>query len=112
MNSCHIHTKFFDDDCTECKKEYTELKGLDRTNMNDYKSNDNSNNSNNSNKKHQQLDKEYRDFTEERAKRLYTDLLLQFLKNSKYSEVEASEKARSIIRKQCRLRNMQFWPWL
>jgi hypothetical protein len=72
-------------------------------NMNDYKSNNN---------KHQQLDKGYREFTKERAKRLYTDLLLQFLKNSKYNEVEASEKARSIIRKQCRLRNMQFWPWI
>jgi hypothetical protein len=86
MNTCGIHTKFFEDACTECKKEYAELKG--------------------------QLDKGYREFTEERAKRLYTDLLLQFLKNSKYNEVEASEKAKSIIRKQCRLRNMQFWPWL
>jgi hypothetical protein len=109
MNTCSIHTKFFDDACTECKKEYAELKGLHGINMNDYKSNNNSNN----NKKHQQqLDKEYKEFTEERAKRLYTDLLLQFLRNSKYNEVEASEKARSIIRKQCRLRNMQFWPWL
>jgi hypothetical protein len=105
MNTCGIHTKFFDDACTECKKEYAELKGVHRINMNDYKSNNN-------NTKHQQLDKEYREFTEERAKRLYTDLLLQFLKNSKYNEVEASEKAKYIIRKQCRLRNMQFWPWL
>jgi hypothetical protein len=29
MNTCGIHTKFFDDACTECKKEYAELKGIE-----------------------------------------------------------------------------------
>jgi hypothetical protein len=56
--------------------------------------------------------KKYKEFTEERAKRLYEDLLLQFLSSSNYNEFEASEKARSIIRKQCQLRNMPSWSWL
>jgi hypothetical protein len=113
MRTCFFHTKFFDDTCTECRKEYAELKGLHEVNnTNDLKA-VNNNTTNNSNKMHQQeLAKEYKEFTEERAKRLYKDLLLQFLRSSKYNEVEASEKARSIIRKQCQLRNMPFWSWL
>ena len=45
-------------------------------------------------KKHQQQEqpREYKEFTEERAKSLYKDLLLQFLRSSKYNENEASEK--------------------
>jgi hypothetical protein len=114
MTTCCIHTKFFDDTCTECRKEYAELKGLHEiNNMNDYKPDDNNNNNTSDNKMHQQeLTKKYKEFTEERAKRLYKDLLLQFLGSSNYNEVEASEKARSIIRKQCQLRNMPFWSWL
>jgi hypothetical protein len=42
---------------------------------------------------------------------LYGDLILQFLK-SNYNEIEAAEKARSIIRKQCNLRNMPYWSWI
>src|SRR5919197_4642325 len=105
---CSIHTKFFDDTCIECRKEYAELKGLHEIKMNDKKPGNNTSN----NKKHQQAEKEYKEFTEERAKRLYKDLLLQFLRSNKYDEVEASEKARSIIRKQCKLRNLPFWSWL
>jgi hypothetical protein len=116
MTTCCIHTKFFDDTCTECRKEYAELKGLHEINsINDYKPDNNNNNSNNisDNKTHQQeLTKKYKEFTEERAKRLYEDLLLQFLSTSNYNEFEASEKARSIIRKQCQLRNMPSWSWL
>jgi hypothetical protein len=114
MTTCCIHTKFFDDTCTECRKEYAELKGLHEiNNMNDYKPDNNNNNNISDNKTHQQeLTKKYKEFTEERAKRLYKDLLLQFLRSSNYTEVEASEKARSIIRKQCQLRNIPFWSWL
>jgi hypothetical protein len=108
---CSIHTKFFDETCTECKKEYAELKGLDEINTEDYKADNNAINNNN-NKNQQQPAKEYKEFTEERAKILYRDLLLQFLKSSKYNEVESSEKAKSIIRKQCKLRNIPFWSWL
>jgi alpha-D-ribose 1-methylphosphonate 5-triphosphate diphosphatase PhnM len=104
--TCSIHTKFFDDTCTECKKEYAELKGLHKIDLDDDKPN--------KDKKHQQQEqpREYKEFTEERAKSLYNDLLLQFLRSSKFNENEASEKAKSIIRKQCKLRNIPFWSWL
>ena len=46
------------------------------------------------------LEKKYKEFSEERAKKLYEDLLLQFLR-SNYNEIDASEKVRSVIRKQC-----------
>ena len=131
MTVCCIHKNFFDDTCTECRKEYADLKGLHEIN-NDDNDNDNttrnykpaatSNGVSGNHKKMQQpqqdqeqqkeLSKNHKEFTEERAKRLYEDLLLQFLKSSKYNEFEASQKARSIIRKQCVLRNMPFWPWL
>ena len=57
-----------------------------------------------------QENKKYKEFTEERAKKLYEDLMLQYLKGSA-SEVEADSKAKAIIRKQCSIRGMPFWPW-
>jgi hypothetical protein len=127
MTVCCVHKNFFDDTCIECRKEYAELKGLHEINNNDdgnnttrnYKPANSSNNSISGNNKkieqqqqQQELSKYYKEFTEERAKRLYEDLLLQFLRSGKCNEFEAAEKARSIIRKQCLLRNMPFWPWL
>jgi hypothetical protein len=130
MTVCCIHKDFFDDTCTECRKEYAELKGLHEITNNDndnntttnYKPATTSNGVSGNHKKIQEqqqeqeqqkeLSKYYKEFTEERAKRLYEDLLLQFLRSGKYNEFEASQKARSIIRKQCLLRNMTFWPWL
>ena len=121
MTVCCIHKNFFDDTCTECRKEYAELKGLHEINNTDNDNNTTrpattSNNVNGNHKEIQEQQKElskyYKEFTEERAKRLYEDLLLQFLRSRRYNEFEASQKARSIIRKQCLLRNMPFWPWL
>jgi hypothetical protein len=113
MTICCIHTDYFDDTCTECRKEYAELKGLHKiNNTSDYKRANSNSVSNNNMQQQQELSKHYKEFTEERAKRLYEDLLLQFLRSKRYSEIEASQKARSIIRKQCLLRNMPFWSWL
>jgi|SRR5919198_181062 hypothetical protein len=113
MTICDIHRNFFDDACTVCRKEYAELKGLHEiNNTSDYEHANSKSISNNKIQHRQGLPKYYKDFTEERAKRLYEDLILQFLRSNKYSEVEASQKARSIIRKQCLLRNMPFWSWL
>lgn len=55
-------------------------------------------------------EKKYKEFTEERAKKLYEDLMLQYLKSGA-SEVDADRKAKAIIRKQCSIRGMPFWPW-
>ncbi len=58
-----------------------------------------------------QENKKYKEFTEERAKKLYEELLLQYLKNG-IGENEAAKKAKAIIRKQCSIRGMPFWPWV
>jgi hypothetical protein len=88
---CTIHTEFFEDSCSACKQEYMELKCIDEVGVT-------------SNKK-------YKEFTEERAKKLYEELLLQYLRSGA-SEVEADQKAKAIIKKQCNLRKMPFWSWL
>jgi hypothetical protein len=115
MTICCIHTDFFDDTCTECRKEYAELKGLRNVNnTSGYKlaSSKSARNNKMQQEQEHELPKNYKEFTEERAKRLYEDLLVQFLRSEKYSEIEASQKARSIIRKQCLLRHIPFWSWL
>jgi len=99
-----VHTRFFDDNCSECKREYNEMKGIsDLTN---------STGENTQNKKRSVSSTiKYKEFTEERAKKLYEELLLQYLKGSS-SENEAAEKARNIIRKQCSIRGIPFWSWI
>ena len=104
MTSCSIHTDFFDDSCDVCKKEYSELKGLNTSDTNNSQSSYNKD-------KNQDNNKKYKEFTEERAKQLYEDLLLQYLKSSS-NEIEAAEKAKGIIRKQCKIRDIQLWPWV
>jgi hypothetical protein len=104
MTSCSIHTDFFDDSCDVCKKEYSELKGLTTSDANNSQSSYNKD-------KNQDNNKKYKEFTEERAKQLYEDLLLQYLKSSS-NEIEAAEKAKGIIRKQCKIRDIQLWPWV
>jgi hypothetical protein len=55
--------------------------------------------------------KKYKEFTEERAKNLYEQLMLQFMKSGA-SEVDSDRKAKAIIRKQCTIRGIQLWPWI
>jgi hypothetical protein len=55
--------------------------------------------------------KKYKDFTEDRAKTLYEELMLQYLKSG-INEIEADKKAKAIIKKQCSIRGMPFWRWL
>jgi hypothetical protein len=53
----------------------------------------------------------YKEFTEERAKKLYGELLIQYLKKGS-DEIESSERAKNIIRKQCGMRGMSLWDWV
>ncbi len=55
--------------------------------------------------------KKYKELTEERAKRLYEELMLQYLRTGQ-NEMEADKKAKAVIRKQCNIRQMSFWSWL
>lgn len=53
----------------------------------------------------------YKEFTEERAKKLFEQLILQYL-GKEFDEQEAVERARAIIRKQCIVRGIKIWPWV
>ena len=99
MVSCPEHVLFFDRNCVICKREYFTLKGLEQNDSNI--SSIITMNSTSQN---------YKEFTEDKAKKLYEKLLIYYLKNN--SEVDSSLKAKSIIRKQCRIRNIIPWNWL
>jgi hypothetical protein len=110
LTTCSIHTKFFDDLCPECRKEYHELKGLNVANSKSHIINPDDD-AIYDNDRLQSKDRKYKEFSEERAKKLYGELLVQYL-NKSCNEEEAAEKARAIIRKQCRLRDIPFWSWI
>ena len=105
MYPCNIHKNFFDENCHDCKLEYAELKGLDQSmTQDDERAKKISNKSSG--------EKVYKEFSEERAKKLYEELLVQFLRTKSVNEVEAARRARQIIRKQCVIRGIQIWSWL
>ena len=56
-------------------------------------------------------DKKYKEFTEERAKKLYEELMLKYLKSG-VGEIDADRKAKAILRKQCSIRGMPFLSWI
>ncbi|MGH9974501.1 MAG: hypothetical protein ACRD8Z_01520 [Nitrososphaeraceae archaeon] len=101
MSKCTVHVDFFVDNCAECKREYAELKGHDDLSQMTKKERRRTAKVGVSN---------YKEFTEERAKKLYEDLILQYL-GKEIGELEAAERARSIIRKQCMVRGIKVWPW-
>jgi hypothetical protein len=105
MKTCSVHTRFFDEHCVECKSEYREMKG----NVEDSNS-DKENDRDNKTTVHSNIEK-YKEFSEERAKKLYGELLIQYLKKN-CNEIEASERAKKIIRKQCSMRGMSSWDWI
>ena len=105
MIGCSVHTHFFDDNCIECKKEYKEMKG----NVQSTLSNED-NQCDKATRVHSNIEK-YKEFSEERAKKLYEELLVQYLKKD-HNEIEAAERAKRIIRKQCSMRGISSWNWI
>ena len=106
MSACSIHKNFFDDNCPDCKLEYAELTGL-----NPYRSKFQDNEK--SEKITDELSKKpYKEFSEDRAKKLYEELLVQYMRTKSMNEVEAARRARQIIRKQCAIRGIEVWNWL
>lgn len=85
---CTLHPDFFDDSCEICRQEYREMKGVG-----------------------EHVSKKYKEFTEERAKKLYEEVLLQYLKGGA-NDIEAAGKAKAVVRKQCALRGLPYWSWL
>lgn len=100
--SCLKHVKFFDETCEICKKEYFFVKGLeDKDGVIIDKNVEES----------QDKQSVYKEFTEEKAKQLYEKLFLYYLKKLE-DEKDASNKAKSIINKQCYIRNIKPWNWI
>ena len=99
MSKCTVHSNFFDDNCAECKREYSDLKGLHDIYQQSTQT------------KKEERGSSYKAFTEDRAKKLYEELILQYVTKD-IGELEAAERARSIIRKQCRIRGIETWPWV
>ena len=106
VTRCNIHENFFDWNCNDCKEEYRVLKGA---NAKDEKSQIKDMYDNN---KADKRNSDYKEFTEERAKKLYEEVFLQYLKKGNMNEEEAIERSKSIIRKQCSLRNIKPWSWV
>jgi hypothetical protein len=96
MSKCTVHLNFFDDNCAECKREYSDLKGLHDIPQQTRK---------------EQRRSSYKEFTEERAKKLYEELILQYVAKQ-VGELEAAQRARTVIRKQCKVRGIEAWPWV
>jgi hypothetical protein len=100
--ACLKHLQFFDETCEMCKKEYFFVKGLeDKDDVIIDKNVEES----------QHKQSVYKEFTEEKAKQLYEKLFLYYLKKLK-DEKDASNKAKSIINKQCHIRNIKPWNWI
>ena len=91
---CEIHKDFFEETCDTCRQEYLDMKGLRADAASEL-----------------HAEKKYKQLTEERAKKLYEDLMLQFLKAG-VAEADADRKAKGIVRKQCAIRGIESWPWL
>lgn len=105
MTKCNVHENFFDWNCIDCKEEYKDLKG---TNLIDEKSQIKCRCDDKADKRNG----DYKEFTEERAKKLYQEIFLQYLKKGNLNEEESIERSKSIIRKQCSLRNIEPWSWV
>ncbi len=106
MAGCNIHKFFFDWSCHVCKEEYYDLKG---TNIIKLGNNDKTNNEERGKRKEE---KSYKEFNEERAKKLFEEIFLQYLKKGDISEEESINRSKTIIRKQCKLRGIEPWSWI
>ena len=91
---CTVHKDFFDDNCNLCRDEYLDMMGT--SDLSD---------------ESQQQPKKYKELSEERAKQLYQEVMLQYLKGG-MSENDASSRAKAVVKKQCDLRKIPHWPWL
>ncbi len=56
--------------------------------------------------------KSYKEFNEERAKKLYEDIFLQYLKKGNMSEEESINRSKTIIKRQCEMRGIKPWSWI
>ena len=107
MTRCNIHEFFFDWNCIDCNEEYKDLKGTNKIE----ESHEEVEPKETKRKKIKKMN-DYKEFTEERAKKLYEEVFLQYLKKGNISEAESIERSKKIIRKQCLMRNIEPWSWV
>jgi hypothetical protein len=105
LAKCNTHKFFFDWSCHLCKEEYNDLKGTNKENIG------NLDKINLEKEKDIKL-KRYKEFDEERAKKLFEEIFLQYLKKGNMSEEESINRSKTIIRKQCEMRGIKPWPWV
>ena len=105
MTKCNIHNFFFEWSCHLCKEEYNILKG---TNMIKPENSDKTE----TKKEKYVKSKSYKEFNEERAKKLFEEVFIQYLKKGTMSEEESINRSKMIIRKQCELRGIEPWSWI
>lgn len=107
---CSVHTDFFDDSCQDCRQEYLEMKGVG---VNDSVEEEGEGQQGRRPiGEEKEKVKKYKEFTEERAKKLFEEIMLQYLKSGSTTDSEAAEKAKAVVRKQCAIRGMPYWSWL
>jgi hypothetical protein len=105
VTKCNIHNFFFEWSCHLCKEEYNVLKGTntikpENSDITDAK------------KEKDTKSKSYKEFNEERAKKLFEEVFIQYLKKGTMSEEESINRSKMIIRKQCELRGIEPWSWI
>ena len=103
MTKCNDHRFFFDWSCHICKEEYKNFKGTDEVHIK------------NQNKTNIEKDiklKSYKEFNEDRAKKLFEEIFLQYLKKGHMSEEESIKRSKIIIRRQCEIRGIKPWSWI
>ena len=105
VTKCNIHNFFFEWSCHNCKEEYNDLKGTNtiKPENNDIKD---------AKKEKDAKSKSYKEFNEERAKKLFEEVFIQYLKKGTMSEEESLNRSKMIIRKQCELRGIEPWAWI
>ena len=107
MAKCNVHNFFFDWNCGICKEEYKELKQLDTISIEKEKEKEKEKEIN-----QKEIEKNYKEFNEERAKKLYEEVFLQYLKKGNISEEESIIRSKNIIKKQCEMRGIKPWSWI
>ena len=105
MTKCNDHKFFFDWSCHICKEEYKNLKGTNEVYI------ENHNKTNIEKEKDNKL-KSYKEFNEDKAKKLFEEIFLQYLKKGTMSEEESIKRSKTIIRKQCEIRGIKPWSWI
>jgi hypothetical protein len=105
LTKCNDHRFFFDSSCHICKEEYKNLKGTNEVHIENCKK------TNIKKEKDIKL-KSYKEFNEERAKKLFEEIFLQYLKKGNMSEEESIKRSKIIIRKQCEIRGIKPWSWI